>query len=149
MWSVGQHRKLYKSLTLKKTAHVPIDTLFDGHGQLLVHDDESEVMVSTNSIWSFSYSPQDKEINMTCSWIIVLATYFLLCNGSREWVSDTPQGTKRSEANQNERWVPWRACGTEFKASRGYDVPVITSRRALSGACTLARDVPRLPRWTT
>lgn len=57
-------------------------------------------------------------------------------------MSDTLQGTKRSEANQNEPWVSWRARGAGYKAGRGYDVPVITSWGALSGACTLARDVP-------
>lgn len=56
---------------------------------------------------------------------------------------------REARPNQNEHRVPWRACGTEFKASRGYDVPVITSRGALSGACTLAGDVLRLLRWTT
>lgn len=54
----------------------------------------------------------------------------------------------RREANQEHR-DPWRECGTGFKAGRGYDDPVITSRGALSGASTLAGDVPRLPRQTT
>lgn len=63
-------------------------------------------------------------------------------------MSDTPQGTERTGAHQNERRVPRRARGTGFKAGRGDDVPVITSRGAPSGACALARDVPRLQRWT-
>lgn len=102
------------------------------------------IKVSTNGIWSFSYLPW----KVLYSWIHT--AYLLLCNGSRECVWMCKWQT--SECKQRQRSLEWAVSPMKGMWNR-----VQGQQRSwcscdnieLCCVCTLARDVPRLPRSTT